>query len=71
MATDEIVSVLKRILGFRYKDHGYGSLSCRSCGAKASVNYDPYKITREACSKTCPWHLLETYYLELLNDNKS
>lgn len=58
MTADEI-EVIRRVLKFRYKDHGYGKLTCRSCGAQAEVSYDPYKVTREPCSKTCPWHKLE------------
>ncbi len=53
------IEIIKKVLKFRYKHHGYGSLTCTSCGARASVDYDPYKITREPCSRNCPWQQLE------------
>lgn len=67
MGIDEIV---RKLLKFRYKHHGYGRLTCESCGAEASVDYDPYKITREPCSRSCPWHLAETWLKES-DENKS
>ena len=54
----EVVEVLEKLLlRFQYKNHGYGRLTCSSCGAFASEDFDqergPFKA--EPCSDACPW----------------
>ncbi len=54
----QLVDVLKRMLKFQYEDHGYGRLSCRSCGAAGEQSFDDdgTDCSRyEPCSKSCPF----------------
>src|SRR3990167_1326213 len=54
---------LANLLQFRWNDRGYGQLTCRSCGALASMDNDEdggHFRRIDKCSKSCPWQVAET-----------
>lgn len=60
---DEVREGLEKLMQFRWNDRGYGQLTCRSCGALASMDYDDdggHFRRIDKCSKSCPWQVAET-----------
>jgi len=56
--------IIRRLLGFRWNDRGYGQLACKSCGALASEHYDEagsHLKRIDQCSRSCPWRQAEEF----------
>lgn len=54
---------LAKLMRFQWNDHGYGRLSCRSCGALAEQDFDERGRTLrriDQCSPSCPWRVADT-----------
>jgi hypothetical protein len=46
----------------RWTRHGYGRLTCPSCGALASVDDETGRVRRsDQCSPSCPWRMAEEW----------
>lgn len=67
LGTDPVLAdAITKILQSRWIDRGFGQFACRSCGAQRSVDYGdhetPMTEKREPCSRSCPWHVVETAF---------
>lgn len=60
---ERLVPALRKVLEFRWLHRGFGKSVCASCGAERHVDYgdheQPMTETREACSRSCPWRIVE------------
>jgi len=49
--------IIQGLMKFQYKYQGCGHVSCSSCGAKGSKDFDEGRDLSkyEPCSPNCPW----------------